>query len=223
MRTCGALAREPFTHLSVLAIIPSDSCHCPDLGRCGLRGFEVIDESYPFIHYWRWRSKPWHPGYRRNNPADQTEVKRRGSRRRMWERGKVIWAKKCRWEVRGEGGETHRKQKGRHPKQQHGLFLFLSSKQSVTTGPQRLHFPSTAISYRRRLKFGMECLCVRGMSISWPHGSCQLAKRGFVKRNVLSQKGASFFLNGFTVLHKIFWKILAVNQKTADSLLMPTG
>lgn len=52
-------------------------------------------------------------------------------------------------------------------------------------------------------------MCVSGMSLSWPHdsftlGSCQLAKRGFGKRNVLSQKCAEFFLNGFTVLHKIF-------------------
>lgn len=64
---------------------------------------------------------------------------------------------------------------------------------------------------QKRLKSGNECMsmCVSGMSLSWPHdsftlGSCQLAKRGFGKRNVLSQKCAEFFLNGFTVLHKIF-------------------
>lgn len=97
-------------HLSVLAIIPSDSCHCPDLGHCGLRGFEVIDESYPFIHYWRRRSKPRHPGYHRNSPADQTEVKRGREQEEDLGEGEGHLSKEVQVRSKGEEREMHREQ-----------------------------------------------------------------------------------------------------------------
>lgn len=120
-------------HTHQQAIIPSDSSHCPDLGHCGLRGFEVIDESYPFIHYWRQRWKPRHLGYHRNNPRSADRGKE--GRGRKWEGRKVIWArrgKKYRWEVRARtrkctgnggggvwvGGRVHKEQE---------FFLFYRS------------------------------------------------------------------------------------------------
>lgn len=109
--TCGACASNTHLHTPACASHhpSSDSCHCPDLGHCGLRGFEVIDESYPFIHYWRRRSKPRHRGYHRDSPADQTEVKRGGSRRRTWGRGGHL-SKEVEVRSEGEGGEMHRGQ-----------------------------------------------------------------------------------------------------------------
>lgn len=70
-----ACPRDPSTHLSVRAIISLTAATVLTLGNVGYVVFEVIDEPYPFIHYWRWRLKPQHPGYHRDSPADQTVVK----------------------------------------------------------------------------------------------------------------------------------------------------
>lgn len=108
--TCGACAQAPTTHLSLQAIIPFDSCHCPDLGYCGLCGFEVTDKSYPLIHYWRRRSNLRHPGYHRDRPWPD-----RGKEGREPEEDTGEWegrrAKTWRWEVRsreGNGTEARR-------------------------------------------------------------------------------------------------------------------
>lgn len=98
MCRCDVCA-QTCAHLPLPAIILPDSCHCPDLGQCGLHGFWSDWRIVSFHSLLKAEIKTTTLGYH----CDSQEYQTRGreARRRRMRRREVIWAKTCRWEARG--------------------------------------------------------------------------------------------------------------------------